>query len=168
MSDYLTQRTREREQEALARLSRARELASAGDVAGLQAAISEARQVLFGTPRYDEAQAAIATWRERIDAIEDRPYLERARTLASQGNSASLEAAIREARRIGWGRPLYPEAQQQIELWQEQVYQLRTYRPTSASPVTEAVDTRTQPSQSQPENTLTEEAVEASEPRENP
>ncbi|WP_416674623.1 hypothetical protein [Egbenema bharatensis] len=168
VGDYLTQRQREREQEATARLARARELASAGDVAGLQAAISEARQVLFGTPRYDEAQAAITTWRKQIEAIEDWPYLDRARTLASRGDLESLEAAIREARRIGWGRPLHTEAHQQIAIWQEQASQLRLTHQTPPSQTIEAVDVRTPSTEASPAATPVEEAIDTLEGEEIP
>jgi hypothetical protein len=150
VDDYLAQREQQREQEAIGRLSRARSLASAGDVENLQAAILEARQVLYGTPRYEEAQQAIATWRNQINAIEDLPYLNRARQLASQGDLASIEAAIREARRVGWGRPLYTEAHQQIEVWQEQAYQLRTTQQTQQLQTIDAVDTRAVDTRSQP------------------
>jgi hypothetical protein len=150
VEDYLTQREQQREQEAAAQLAKAQQLASAGDVEGLRAAILEARQVLFGTPRYDEAQQAITTWREQINAIEDYPYLARARQIASKGDLESIEAAIREARRIGWGRPLYTEAHQQIEIWQEQAYQLRTTRQTQQLQTIEAVDAQTQTPQAQP------------------
>jgi hypothetical protein len=166
VGDYLTQRQQAREQEAAARLARARELASTGDVTGLQAAIAEARQVLFGTPRYDEAQAAIVTWQESIEAIEDWPYLDRARALARQGDVASLEAAIREARRIGWGRPLYTEAHQQIEVWQEQASQLRLNRQPSSPQALEAVDVRPQPTPSPPGATPVEEPIETLESEE--
>ena len=160
VGDYLTQREQQREQEATSRLARARELASAGDVAGLRAGILEARQVLFGTPRYDEAQQAITTWREQIDAIEDWPHLDRARQLARQGDLESIEAAIREARRIGWGRPLYAEAHEQIQVWQEEAYQLRATRQTQPLQPIETVDTRTPPPQAQSDGIPVAEPIE--------
>lgn len=163
VEDYLTQREQQREQEAASRLAKARNLANAGDVEGLRAAILEARQVLFGTPRYDEAQQAIATWREQINAIEDYPYLARARQIASQGDLESIEAAIQEARRIGWGRPLYTEAHQQIEIWQEQAYQLRSARQTQQLQTIEAVDVQTQPTQTQPAGAPAVEPIEPAE-----
>lgn len=122
---YFTRRDRERQQEAEAQLATARRLASVGSVGDLQAAIDQASQILYGTPHYETAQEAIETWRSQIEEIEDRPYLDRARELASQGDLDSIEAAIDEARQIGWGRPLYEEAYAEIEQWREQAYQLR-------------------------------------------
>lgn len=127
---YFTRRDREREQEARSQLAQARQFASVGSVEDLRSAIDQASQILYGTPRYEEAQDAIQTWRAQIEMIEDRPYLDRARALASQGDIASIEAAINEARQIGWGRSLYQEAYTAIEQWREQAYQLRTQNQT--------------------------------------
>lgn len=127
---YFKRRDREREQEARVQLTQARQLANTGSVQDLEAAIDQASQILYGTPRYEEAQDAIQTWRSEIEIIEDRPYLDRARALARQGDIASIEAAINEARQIGWGRSLYQEAYAEIEQWREQAYQLRTQHQT--------------------------------------
>lgn len=124
--EYFSRRDRERQREAEAQLAEAQRLASVGSVAQLHSAIDTASQILYGTPHYEEAQAAIAGWSSQIEIIEDRPYLDRARALAGQGNLESIEAAIDEARQIGWGRPLYQEAYAEIEQWREQAYQLRT------------------------------------------
>lgn len=130
VEEFFAQRDRERSQEAMAFLNQARSLASSGTVSGLEDAINTAREVMFGTPQYDEAQQAIETWQDQIESIEDRPYLERAQELAQSGDVESIEAAIREARQVSWGRSLYDEAQAQIDQWQEQASQLRQQRQT--------------------------------------
>ena len=122
IEDFFAERDRERAAESSQYLSQARNLANSGD---LEAAITEASKILFGTPRYEEAQQAIETWEDQIEVSQDRPYLDRARELAQQGNLESLEAAIYEADRISWGRSLYDTAQTQIDQWREQVAQLR-------------------------------------------
>jgi hypothetical protein len=128
--EYFTRRDREREKEAESQLAEAWRLASAGSVGTLQAAIDTASQILYGTPHYEAAQEAIDGWRSQIEILEDQPHLERARTLASQGDLESIEAAIAEARQIGWGRPLYQEAYTSIEQWRDRAYQLRIQRQT--------------------------------------
>ncbi|GAB4241903.1 MAG: hypothetical protein Kow00121_67940 [Elainellaceae cyanobacterium] len=130
LQDYFARRERDRAQAAAAHLDTARQLASASTISGLEAAIDEAQQVLYGDPRYEEARTAIEAWQDQIETIEDAPYLERARALASQGDLESIEAAIQEARQIGWGRSLYEEANGQIEQWREVAYQLRVQRQT--------------------------------------
>lgn len=128
--EYFTRRDRERERESEVQLAEAHRLASAGSTRELQAAIDTASQILYGTPHYEAAQNAIDGWRSQIEIIEDRPYLDRARTLASQGSIESMEAAIDEARQIGWGRPLYQEAYADIEQWRDRAEQLRTQNQT--------------------------------------
>lgn len=127
IEDFFAERDRERAAESSRYLNQARSLASRGD---LNAAITEAGKVLFGTPRYEEAQQAIEAWEDQIEMLEDRPYLDRATELAQQGDLESLEAAISEANRISWGRSLYDTAQTQIDQWQEQATQLRLQQQT--------------------------------------
>ncbi|MEB3360087.1 MAG: chromosome segregation ATPase [Synechococcales bacterium] len=103
------------------RLARAEKLAEPGGVENLRAAIAEAKLVLDTNPRAGEAQEAIARWSDQIQTIEDGPYLERARELASRGDVLSLQAGILEARRINEGSPLYDEAASLIAGWTERV-----------------------------------------------
>ncbi|MGF1498242.1 MAG: chromosome segregation ATPase [Elainellaceae cyanobacterium] len=103
------------------RLARAEKLAEPGGVENLRAAIAEAQLVLDTNPRAGEAQRAIARWSDQIQTIEDGPYLERARDLASRGDVLSLQAAILEARRVDEGSPLYDEAADLIAGWTERV-----------------------------------------------
>lgn len=98
-------------------LDRAEMLANLGDIGSLQAAIAEASLIGRGRFLHQEAQEKIRQWRNQIQMIQDRPYLQNAKQLARTGNVVSLQAAIEEAKRVGYGRPLYREAQQKIQDW---------------------------------------------------
>jgi hypothetical protein len=123
--DFLLQLKQGQSADARGYLNKARSLASQGDAAGLQAAINEAQQIIFGTDSYDEAQQAISNWRHQLEQAEDRPYLDRAIALASKGDEDSLQAAIREANQISWGRALYEESSSRIDQWRDRVFQLQ-------------------------------------------
>lgn len=125
VEDFLTQWEREQEQEDRARLQQARQQAQSGDLEALRGAIAQAQGILYGTDSYDEAQEAIAQWRQQLETLEDRPYLDRAQQLASQGD---LQAAINEASNVGWGRALHGEARGYIDTWRDQAYQQETQR----------------------------------------
>ncbi|GAB1541254.1 hypothetical protein NUACC21_39240 [Scytonema sp. NUACC21] len=99
-------------------LDRAEQIAMYEDVNSLQAAIAEANQVRRGRALYREARGKIASWTEKVQRIEDQPYLERARTLASSGD---LPSAIETARQITPGRALSGEAQASIDEWRGQL-----------------------------------------------
>jgi hypothetical protein len=66
---------------------------------------------------YDQAMEEIRPWQAEAEAGADRPILERARELASQGQ---LTAAIAMAAKIEPGRALYQEAQDAISAWLEE------------------------------------------------
>lgn len=125
LNDLIRQWETEQTTTDMGRLKAARELAQSGSVDDLRAAVDAAQQVLYGTPQYDQAQALITTWRQQIEAIEDRPRLNRAAELARQGDVRSLEAAIDEANQITWGRSLHDEARTQADSWRQQVHELR-------------------------------------------
>jgi len=115
-------RTRwQREIEDVAHLERSRELAKAGGGSDISAAISEAQLISSTNPRYQEAQKQIQRWRNEIETREDRPYLDRAQSLASGGDVAALQAAIEEANKIGSGRALYQEARNNINQWTNRI-----------------------------------------------
>lgn len=130
VTDRLSRWQDEQRQEATEHLQKAKTLAQSGDMQGLRAAIDEAEQVFYGTPSYEEAQAAIDNWRNQIEILEDRPYLDRAVTLANQDDIESLRAAIDEASQISWGRSLYEEAHSQIEQWRDRVSELQVQQQT--------------------------------------
>ena len=99
-------------------LERAEEIALLEDINSLQAAITEASQIRRGRALYREAQRKIALWTAKIQRIEDQPYLDQARDLASSGN---LPAAISVAQQIPSGRALSGEAQAAIDDWRAQI-----------------------------------------------
>ncbi|MCP6762499.1 MAG: chromosome segregation ATPase [Fischerella sp. CENA71] len=99
-------------------LERAEEIAVLEDINSLGAAIAEANQIRRGRALYREAQKKIAIWTEKIERIEDQPYLDQARELARSGN---LTAAINVAQQIPSGRALSGEAQAAIDDWRSQI-----------------------------------------------
>ncbi|MEM7727017.1 MAG: chromosome segregation ATPase [Cyanobacteria bacterium P01_A01_bin.45] len=105
----------------VARLEKARILASQGTVTDLNAAIAEARLIPASNPRHKEARQEIYRWRSQAQTIQDRPYLDRAEQLALLQDPNSLQAAISEASRIGRGRALYKEARQRISQWRASI-----------------------------------------------
>ncbi len=102
---------------ALNQLDQAQELAQPGSMSSLKSAIAVASQVPASNPRWSEVQQDINQWTQEIQTMEDQPTLDRADQYASAGDRASLNSAIRTARRIGSGRPLYQEAQNRIQDW---------------------------------------------------
>jgi len=136
-SDLLSQWEKEQEAEANTHLTKAQQTAANGSINSLREAISNAELVFAGTSQYAKAQQLINEWTQRIETIEDRPYLDRATKLASKGDLTSLQAAISEANNIYFGRALYQEAQTKIDQWTEQVRQLHDQqysRPNSTLP----------------------------------
>ncbi|MBE9060951.1 chromosome segregation ATPase [cf. Phormidesmis sp. LEGE 11477] len=98
-------------------LERATQLAAGGSPDNLRAAIQEARKISAKRTLGPEAAERIATWRDRIQRIEDQPLLDQARRRASAGDVAG---AIAIASRIGEGRALHRTAQSDIGRWQAQ------------------------------------------------
>lgn len=107
--------------EDLGHLVQARDIARPGDINSLAAAISEAQSIPQYNPLYQEAQAEISGWRSTIETIEDQPIIDRARAIASRGTIGAWESAIAEARLVGRGRALYPEAQGLIDRWRGRI-----------------------------------------------
>ena len=137
VNEFINRWELEQEQEDRARLQQAREFASAGTADGLQAAIAEAQQILYGTESYEQAQVAIAQWRTDIDRIQDQPHLDRAAQFADSGN---WDAAIEEARNVSWDSELYEEARDNISAGQRQAdaavrRQAQPARPSDPAPV---------------------------------
>ena len=99
-------------------LDRADQLAMLQDVNSLQAAIAEASQIRRGRALYPQARRKVRRWRATVQRIEDQPYLDRAKALASNGN---LTEAINVAGQIGSNRALSREAQRSIRDWRSQI-----------------------------------------------
>ncbi|MDJ1183021.1 hypothetical protein [Roseofilum casamattae] len=93
-------------------LKRARTLAKAGE---LWEAIDIAEQIDGDRALYSEAQADIDEWSYQIQLTQDEADMRDAEYLASLGR---YNEAIGSASRIGWGRPLYYEAQDSMARWQ--------------------------------------------------
>jgi soluble cytochrome b562 len=107
-------------------LERAEQISFIEDVNSLQAAIAEASQIRNGRALYPEARRKIRTWTAKIQRIEDQPYLDQARQIASSGDLAS---AIKAAEQIASsGRALSSEAQASIDDWQGQVRARQNWR----------------------------------------
>ncbi|MEG3973890.1 hypothetical protein QT970_04605 [Microcoleus sp. herbarium8] len=80
----------------------------------LSAAIDKASEIKSGRTLYAKAQDNIYQWVSELQIARDRPILDRAAELASQG---SLSAAIDMASQIGYGRALHSEAAGAIGRW---------------------------------------------------
>jgi len=106
---------------ALKILNPARSLAQQGDTRSLNSAIAQVQVIPPGNPRWSAAQQDINQWTQQVQTIEDQPTLDQADQFASVGDLASLNSAVRTARRIGPGRALYQEAQSKIQDWVEQL-----------------------------------------------
>jgi hypothetical protein len=102
-------------------LQRAKSFAASGTVADLQDAMNEVGKIPPNNPRGQESAKLLVQWRQDIEVIQDRPYLEAAQRLALTGDIAGLEGAIAQLRAIGQGRALYPQAQQKTREWTEQI-----------------------------------------------
>ncbi|MDJ1168004.1 hypothetical protein PMG71_01025 [Roseofilum sp. BLCC_M154] len=101
-------------------LERAKSLAKAGD---LWEAIEMAEKITSDRALYGQAQDIIYKWEVEIQTAEDEFNLKDAEYLASLGR---YNEAIRTASRVGWGRPLYYEAQDAIARWQAKLDALYT------------------------------------------
>jgi hypothetical protein len=107
-------------------LERAEQISFIEDVNSLQAAIAEASQIRNGRALYPEARRKIRTWTAKIQRIEDQPYLDQARQIASSGD---LVSAIKAAEQIASsGRALSGEAQASIDDWRGQVRARENWR----------------------------------------
>jgi hypothetical protein len=99
-------------------LNQALALAKKGDLNG---AIQIAEKIGSERSLYAEAQSNIGQWVAQIQAVEDRPILNDAEALASEGR---LSEAINRASDIGPSRAMYGEAQARISDWAEQRRQI--------------------------------------------
>ena len=97
-------------------LNRADQLAGVGTPQALRQAIQEARKIRPDRALTDDAEKRIEGWQGRIEAIEDRPLVERSRQLAASGN---LAGAIATASRISPDRSLYQEVQTDLANWRD-------------------------------------------------
>ena len=106
-------------------LDHAEQMALSGEISDLQTAINEASRITRGRALYREARQKVRNWTRQIQIIEDQPYLDQARELASSGN---LPAAISAAQQIQPGRALSGEAQAAVGDWQGQIQARQNWR----------------------------------------
>ena len=96
-------------------LDQADQLASRGDVANLQTAMDQARQITPERALYKEAQKRIGQWNRQLAQLQDEPTLNQADRLAESGD---LSGAIAAAQGIGSSSALYGDAQSKVQTWQ--------------------------------------------------
>ncbi len=107
-------------------LDRAEQIGMLEDIDSMQAAIAEASRIRNGRALYPEARRKIRDWTAKIQRIQDQPYLDQARELASIGD---LPSAIRAAEQIASsGRALSSDAQASINDWQGQIRARENWR----------------------------------------
>jgi hypothetical protein len=109
----------------LAYLQRAKNMAAAGKVVDIEAAIKEASQIPANNPRAAEAATVITGWRKQIQTVQDQPYLDAADQLASVGSIQSLQQAIGQLRPLTPDRALYPDAQKRVGRWTAQIQKMQ-------------------------------------------
>jgi hypothetical protein len=97
----------------------------------LSAAIEKASEIKSGRTLYAKAQESVYQWVGELQVAQDRPILDRASELASQG---SLSAAINMASQISYGRALHSEAAGAIGRWSAEL-NANTAPPRVAEPV---------------------------------
>lgn len=111
-------------------LDQADQLASGGDLASLQAAITQAAQIVQGRALYGASRSRIQKWTAQIQSIQDEPILLQAREYANAGD---LKSAINLAQQIQSGRSLYSDAQTDVRRWRNQVEAATTRAQTAAA-----------------------------------
>jgi hypothetical protein len=99
-------------------LAQAQQLALGNDIPSWQNAINQASQIKSDRALYTEASDSIREWRRNIERVEDRPILDQAIALS---NSTDYQQAINVASRIGRGRALYTESQNEIRRWRREM-----------------------------------------------
>ncbi|MBW4490506.1 MAG: hypothetical protein KME12_22230 [Trichocoleus desertorum ATA4-8-CV12] len=141
-------------------LDEARTLATQGN---LNKAIEVAGKIRSGRALHEEAQGAVSDWVAQIQIAEDRPILNDAYALASQGN---LSQAINLASQIGYGRALSGEAQGAIANWTAERDAIIAAREAEARQAAAQSEPPSEPP-AQPENSVpTDEALEPAVPPE--
>lgn len=99
-------------------LAKAEELAQGNNVQSWQNAINQAGQIKSDRALYTEASNLSREWRGNIERVEDQPVLDQAIAL---GNNNNYQEAVNTASRIGRGRSLYYDAQNQIRQWRREI-----------------------------------------------
>ncbi len=101
-------------------------LPSYAQVYNLLEAIQAVQQISPASPFYEEAQASLTQWQQKL---ADMVQLQYASTLAQMGQRASYRMAIAEAEQITQERPQRVQAQTLISHWQNEIERIED-RPT--------------------------------------
>jgi hypothetical protein len=128
--------------------------AKAGD---LSAAIQTADKIASNRALHRDAQARAGEWVAQIQSVEDRPILNEADGLASDGR---LTEAIARASDIGGNRAMYGEAQSRISDWSERRRQIRA----ASEPAPPAARSEPSPPSREQEQTSEQQSAPAPEP----
>ncbi len=99
----------------------------------LSEAINKASEIKSGRSLYAKAQENVYEWVSELQVAQDRPVLDRAAELASQGR---LGAAINMASQVSYGRALHSEAASAIGRWSAELSAKTA--PLPAEPVRQA------------------------------
>ncbi|HZG37143.1 MAG TPA: hypothetical protein VEZ50_00555 [Nodosilinea sp.] len=146
-------------------LVKAHELARAKTFEGLREAIEAANAIPLPRALRSEAQSWVYLWTNELQVMEDRPMLNRARSLADQGN---LSQAIVEANGIKPGRALHDEARAAIAGWQWEIAaaeraRLRAIQQATARQAEATAPAEPTPAVETPEETPTDALLPAAE-----
>ncbi|NJO40094.1 MAG: hypothetical protein HC769_33585 [Cyanobacteria bacterium CRU_2_1] len=107
--------------EDLKQLGLAHLTASLNDRSALQFAIAQANLIRVDRPRSTQAQTLIAQWNQKIQQLDDQPYLARAQNWAASGQIPDLRTAIAQANQIPTDRAAWQQAQGLIAQWYQQI-----------------------------------------------
>lgn len=99
-------------------LEYAKDLAASNRTDSLNEAILQARSIEAGRALYGEAQENIRKWQAILQRRTDQPIFDRAVALGSQ---KQYSQAIAVANQISAGRALYPEMQEQVKGWRQEL-----------------------------------------------
>ncbi|AFY34833.1 hypothetical protein [Calothrix sp. PCC 7507] len=122
-TDLINQLEVTQEAEDIAKLKKARTLASSGKIEDMRSAVDEANLIISDN-RYEEAQKFITSIKHKIERVEDSSYLQEAKKLAAKNDEISLQLAISKASLINNESYLYAAASKSIKQWEDKISQL--------------------------------------------
>ncbi len=124
-TDVVKQLQVTQELEDIAKLKKARALASSGKLEDMKSAIDEANLIISDN-KYEEAQRFVANIKHKIEINEDNSYLQEAKKLATKNDASSLQLAINKASLISNESDLYMAASQNIKKWQDKISRMKS------------------------------------------
>ena len=120
----------------------AQKLAEPETLAALKTAIAQVNQIPFGRVLHGEAQGLAYAWGQKVEVLEDEPFLTLAQSQARQG---LLREAIQTASVIRSGRALYSRAQAAIGNWQAQIIEAEQPRDRTTRQASDSVQEERSP-----------------------